>query len=139
MFGLPVLRLVRAPGVAKGLPGWSLARVAEAGEEPYPLCRCGRSSLMPRCDREPPYRCFVEEPADGPAPRPFTWDVPTPSSPALALKPNGPIRVAGGVPVRHGGRPAPSADRLSLCRCGWSRAQPLCDGSHRIAGFSAEP
>ena len=27
---------------------------------------------------------------------------------------------------------------LALCRCGHSQHKPLCDGSHRTAGFRAE-
>jgi hypothetical protein len=90
---------------------------------------------MPLCDRDEPYGCFVEEPPTAPSPAPFRWDVPDPSSRGLALKPDGPIRVSGGVPVSYGGRPLEPSDRLSFCRCGASRCQPLCDSSHKVVGF----
>jgi CDGSH-type Zn-finger protein len=102
----------------------------------YALCRCGRSGEMPWCDRDPPYGCFEEAQADGPPPAPYRWDVPDPSGPpAIALKPDGPIRVAGATPVTHGDRTLPPSDRVSLCRCGASRCQPLCDGSHKVVGY----
>ena len=102
----------------------------------YAVCRCGRSTTMPLCDRPPPYGCFEEEAADGPAPAPFRWDVPDPAGrAAIALKPDGPVRVAGGVPVTYGDRRLPPSDRVSLCRCGASRCQPLCDSSHKLVGY----
>ena len=84
---------------------------------------------------EPPFACFEEEPPSGPEPAPFRWDVPDPARPGVALKPNGPVRVAGGVPVTYGEDPIPSRDRVSLCRCGASRCQPICDSSHKIVGY----
>ena len=102
----------------------------------YAICRCGRSGSMPFCDRAEPFACFDEEAPDGPEPAPFRWDVPDPfGAPAIALKPNGPIRVAGEAPITHGDRALPPFDRVSLCRCGASRAQPLCDGSHKVVGY----
>jgi CDGSH-type Zn-finger protein len=125
--GVPLFRLVRAGDV------WSLAPID--APDRYRLCRCGRAATMPFCDGRPGEDCFQEEPADGPDPRPFRWDVPGPSSaPALALKPDGPVRVAGDVPVEAGDG-ALLRGRLSLCRCGASRCQPLCDSSHRATGF----
>jgi len=107
-----------------------------AAPDPCALCRCGRSSAMPFCDREAPYGCFEEAPTDGPDPAPFRWNVPDPAGlPAMALKPDGPVRVAGGAPVTYGDRTLPPIDRVSLCRCGASRSQPLCDGSHKVIGF----
>ena len=118
----------------RGEDGWELD---DAGVgDGYALCRCGRSGAMPLCDRPAPYRCFEEEPASGPDPGPFRWDVPDPAGPpALALKPDGPVRVAGGVAITYGDRPLESGDRVSLCRCGASRYQPLCDSSHKLVDF----
>jgi CDGSH-type Zn-finger protein len=102
----------------------------------YALCRCGASGSMPFCDRPEPYACFEEEPQDGPRPAPFRWDVPDPAGPpAIALKPDGPVRVAGGAPITVGDRTLPASDRVSICRCGASRSQPVCDGSHKIVGY----
>ena len=129
--------------VVEGVPVGTLRRDGEghvvdplAVPDPCALCRCGRSSEMPLCDREPPYACFGEEPAGGPEPAPFHWEMPDPAGPpAIALKPDGPVRVAGGPEVTYGDDALPPVDRVSLCRCGASRAQPLCDGSHKVVGF----
>ena len=129
--------------VVDGLP---LGRLEHAGDawrvEPlatpstYAVCRCGRSSRMPFCDRTTPYGCFDEQPATGPEPAPYRWDVPDPAGPpALALKPDGPVRVAGHAGITYADRELPSRDRVSLCRCGESRCQPLCDSSHKVVGY----
>ena len=131
------------PILIEGVPVGSLRRDGErqivdpvGTPDPCAVCRCGRSGSMPFCDRTPPYACFEEALADGPEPAPFRWDVPDPAGPpAIALKPNGPIRVAGGTPITHGYRVVPPVDRVSLCRCGASRSQPLCDGSHKVIGY----
>jgi CDGSH-type Zn-finger protein len=127
--GLPLGRL------RHGDEGWEVDAVAAAAED-YAVCRCGRSGTMPLCDRPAPYRCFEEEPATGPDPAPFHWDVPDPGGPpALALKPDGPVRVAGDVAITYGDGLLAPADRVSLCRCGASRCQPLCDSSHKVVGY----
>jgi len=113
---------------------WELDPIETAGAS-FALCRCGRSGAMPFCDRPAPYACFDEEAPSGPEPSPFHWDVPDPAAPAVALKPDGPVRVSGGVPVTHGDRTLPPVDRVSLCRCAASRCQPYCDSSHKIAGY----
>jgi CDGSH-type Zn-finger protein len=127
--GAPLGRLVHAGD------RWSVDPVAT--DPAYALCRCGRSSTMPFCDRVAEDRpCFEEPAADGPPPGPFRWDVPDPDGPpALALKPDGPVRVAGDVAIVYGDEPVPTDGRTSLCRCGRSRCQPLCDSSHKPAGF----
>jgi len=131
------------PMLVEGVPVGTLRRQGDsyaidplAATDLCALCRCGRSGAMPFCDREAPYVCFQEEPQDGPEPGPFRWDVPDPAGlPAIALKPDGPVRVAGGAPVTYGDRSLPPVARVSLCRCGASRSQPLCDGSHKVVGY----
>ena len=114
---------------------WRLEPIPTAGDR-YAICRCGASSTMPLCDLSEPYGCFEEEPPTGPDPAPYRWDVPDPAGPsALALKPNGPVRVAGEVAITFGGEPVDGRDRVSLCRCGESRCQPLCDSSHKVVGY----
>jgi CDGSH-type Zn-finger protein len=129
--GLTLTRLVKEAAGAQ-----STEPVEPQPSQPFALCRCGRSATLPLCDREPPYACFEEElQGGGPTPKPFRWDVPDPSRPGLALKPNGPVRVAGGVPIQTEDGRQLSEDRISLCRCGTSRSQPVCDGSHKIVGY----
>jgi uncharacterized Fe-S cluster protein YjdI len=49
---------------------------------------------------------------------------------------DGPYFVSGGLPVtRADGQPLESRNRMTLCRCGQSANKPLCDGSHKEAGF----
>ena len=53
---------------------------------------------------------------------------------------DGPLLVRGDVEVLdEQGRRVDTAGRatIALCRCGRSRLKPLCDGTHRLAGFSA--
>lgn len=133
--GLPLTRLVRDTAGS-----YSAAPVEDMAGDTYALCRCGRSGSLPLCDREPPYACFEEEPrGGGPPPKPFRWEVPDPSRPGLALKPDGPVRVAGRVPIETEDGERPPADRISLCRCGASRSQPVCDGSHKIVAYREPP
>ncbi len=56
---------------------------------------------------------------------------------AIAAIDDGPLWVTGRVPVTdsNGARLEPR-NRVTLCRCGTSANKPLCDGSHRAAGFS---
>ena len=144
-YGSPMrIRIVPGgPMLVDGVP-LSLLEHSDAGFSLVPLdtgvsfalCRCGRSTEMPMCDKPAPYACFEEEPHDGLEPGPFLWDVPDPAGPpAIALKPNGPIRVAGDVELTYGEAPLGGRDRWSLCRCGASRCQPVCDSSHNVVGF----
>jgi CDGSH-type Zn-finger protein len=129
--GLTLTRLVRDE---TGLQSTETVEPSPGGG--YALCRCGRSGTLPLCDRQPPYACFREEPqGGGPPPKPVRWEVPDPARPGLALKPDGPVRVAGGVRIETREGLLPPAGRISLCRCGASRSQPLCDGSHKIVAY----
>lgn len=57
----------------------------------------------------------------------------------MRVKPNGSIRVTGTVDfVDSDGNVIETKTDFSLCRCGHSKEKPMCDGSHREAGFQAE-
>ena len=57
----------------------------------------------------------------------------------MRVKPNGSIRVTGTVEFVDGdGNIVETKTDFSLCRCGHSKEKPMCDGSHREAGFQAE-
>lgn len=60
-------------------------------------------------------------------------DLPT----QIALLPDGPLWVTGGVAIDSAdGRPYVARNRVTLCRCGASRNKPFCDGSHERVGFT---
>ncbi len=55
----------------------------------------------------------------------------------ISVIPDGPLWVTGGIGVeRSDGQPMETRDRVTLCRCGHSAIKPLCDGSHKEAGFT---
>ncbi|MEN8214493.1 MAG: CDGSH iron-sulfur domain-containing protein, partial [Pseudomonadota bacterium] len=55
---------------------------------------------------------------------------------AIAVIPNGPLWVTGGVPIlRSDGIPLEVRNRVTLCRCGHSKNKPFCDGTHAEIGF----
>lgn len=50
---------------------------------------------------------------------------------------DGPLWVTGGIPVStSAGVELETRNRVTLCRCGASANKPLCDGSHKEAGFT---
>ena len=56
---------------------------------------------------------------------------------AVAVIPDGPLWVSGGLDVtRSNGTALETRNRVTLCRCGQSGTKPLCDGSHKEAGFT---
>jgi len=56
--------------------------------------------------------------------------------PAIRVAKNGPLEVSGGVPLKDDAGSTPeSSEHYCLCRCGKSRNQPFCDGSHRTTRF----
>ena len=55
----------------------------------------------------------------------------------VAVTPDGPLWVSGGIEVtRADGTVLETRNRVTLCRCGQSASKPLCDGSHKDAGFT---
>jgi CDGSH-type Zn-finger protein len=58
----------------------------------------------------------------------------------VAVTPDGPLWVTGGVAVEKPDRTMlERRNRVTLCRCGQSATKPLCDGSHKQAGFESRP
>lgn len=59
---------------------------------------------------------------------------------SITAYPDGPYLVRG--PVRLFDRAGEEVElrrrTIAVCRCGRSRIHPLCDGTHKITGFSAE-
>ncbi len=50
---------------------------------------------------------------------------------------DGPLWVSGSIPVTtSAGVELEARNRVTLCRCGQSSNKPLCDGSHKEAGFA---
>jgi len=61
-----------------------------------------------------------------------------PAEAVVVASRNGPLYVRGDVEVTlEDGTSVLRDVRIALCRCGKSATQPLCDGSHRAAGFVA--
>ena len=55
----------------------------------------------------------------------------------ISVIPDGPLWLTGGIPVqRADGEPLETRNRMTLCRCGHSANKPLCDGTHKEAGFT---
>lgn len=54
---------------------------------------------------------------------------------AISVLDDGPLWVTGGLPVSGANGPLETRSRVTLCRCGASANKPLCDGSHKEAGF----
>ena len=55
---------------------------------------------------------------------------------AVAVTDDGPLWVTGGITVSTSSGPLETRNRVTLCRCGDSGNKPLCDGSHKAAGFT---
>ena len=59
-----------------------------------------------------------------------------PAAAVVTLSTDGPLDIEGPVRVRTArGDIVREADRVALCRCGGTRNQPFCDGSHLRVGF----
>jgi CDGSH-type Zn-finger protein len=57
-------------------------------------------------------------------------------TPSVAIIPNGPLWVRGGIPVAApDGFTYEVRNRVTLCRCGHSQNKPFCDGTHAEVGF----
>jgi CDGSH-type Zn-finger protein len=48
---------------------------------------------------------------------------------------NGPILVKGKTTVTKNGEKVVVGENYALCRCGESKNQPMCDGTHKSCNF----
>lgn len=100
------------------------------------LCRCGLSATKPFCDHSHVKGGFqaTGEPAEA------EGEAQAPGPLKITCRENGPLVLVGPAEVTTGtGRRVKQAGRLFLCRCGQSGNKPFCDGSHKKAGFTADP
>jgi CDGSH-type Zn-finger protein len=62
---------------------------------------------------------------------------PTFDPPSIGVEPDASYWLRGGIPVvSEDGTPYEVRNRQTLCRCGFSRNKPFCDGSHTHKGFA---
>ncbi|MCU0291293.1 MAG: CDGSH iron-sulfur domain-containing protein [Thermoanaerobaculaceae bacterium] len=97
------------------------------------LCRCGASGNRPLCD-DAHFGVGFDDSGS------VAQVGPTPGASGtgplrVRVVKSGPLVVEGSfLLVGADGQKVPVAD-LAVCRCGASRAKPLCDGSHRSGAF----
>ncbi|HEY4243527.1 MAG TPA: CDGSH iron-sulfur domain-containing protein [Kofleriaceae bacterium] len=109
-----------------------------AGEAQFraTLCRCGQSQNKPYCDGAHNAAHFA---ASG-EPDTETSEPLAARAGAVTITPaeNGPLLVSGNLEVVTGtGRTIDRCTKTAFCRCGHSHTKPFCDGSHKLAGFTA--
>lgn len=100
------------------------------------LCRCGKSKNKPFCDNKHVEAYFQDYGAVGEEGCGLEE-----RGGKLRIKPvtDGPLLISGNMTiVSSTGRVAWEGDKAALCRCGCSKCNPFCDGSHKEAGFSSE-
>lgn len=141
--GATVRILRHGPAVAEGDLVFAREDGTEVRRESKAfLCRCGYSARKPFCDAAH-RRVGFADPA-GPTPDPGTRVQPLeegadPAGPlTVVMKPEGSLRLLGPVTVIDVDGGAHAGGRVSLCRCGASRAKPWCDNAHREIAFRAD-
>jgi CDGSH-type Zn-finger protein len=101
------------------------------------LCRCGRSSDKPFCDKAHD-SCAFDDPGS------FTnghleASSPKPVERRLVIRAveDGPLLVEGSpVIIDANGEERHSPGRVMICRCGASNSKPFCDGRHGWVAFT---
>ncbi|HBZ17943.1 MAG TPA: hypothetical protein DEO41_00955 [Betaproteobacteria bacterium] len=102
------------------------------GGVPLSLCRCGKTSSIPFCDRS--HNSFL-----------FTTDdhlnieykvrneniVPLDGAILVKAIGGGPFYITGPVSIVDENLASWEGDRVKLCRCGYSQMKPFCDGAHK--------
>ena len=99
------------------------------------LCRCGASANKPFCDgshRESGFAADdVELGIDSAEPE--NGDGPL----TITVRPNAMLIAKGPMEITSADNSVAAVrSKAALCRCGASANKPLCDGSHKMCGFS---
>ena len=100
------------------------------------FCRCGDSANSPLCDLAHVEAGFEDDGALTAGPPESDGDEAGPVR--FTPAPNGPLLFRGPLVVTD---PEGNRRRLikgALCRCGYTKTTPFCDGSHKAAGFRTE-
>jgi uncharacterized Fe-S cluster protein YjdI len=115
--------LVGLPGVFDvGRRKWIDVKAAPAHDIARVIDTCPSKALK-----------YIRTGEPAPASRP-----PEPAVTVITLVTDGPLAVEGRVSVRTvRGEVVRAAERVVLCRCGGTRNQPFCDGSHLRVGFTS--
>lgn len=102
------------------------------------LCRCGESGNKPFCDNSHKNSGFRDDGSLGMSRREESSGAADANGGRLniQLTPNGPLSLKGAFDVRDArGVPSSRERKAALCRCGYSRNKPFCDGSHGGVGW----
>ncbi len=101
---------------------WIDATAASADDIARVIDRCPSGALG--------YRRPGQAPVAGPGP--------VQAAAVVTLSTDGPLALEGRVRVQTAsGEVLREAERVALCRCGGTRNQPYCDGSHLRVGFKS--
>ncbi|MGD2083916.1 MAG: ferritin-like domain-containing protein [Chromatiales bacterium] len=96
-----------------------------------------RTQLMAMIERCPSGSLAYDVPTDEEEPEGAHQPVEPDLTPAIAVTPDGPLWLTGGIPfLRSDGHTEEIRGRVTLCRCGRSANKPYCDGTHLEAGFT---
>lgn len=101
------------------------------------VCRCGASKRKPFCDGSHVQAGFK---ATGEPSSRSSVPLDIRNGPVTVVpQKDGPLKIEGSLEVCSGtGRTLVCGTRTLLCRCGGSATKPLCDGSHKKLGFTAD-
>ncbi len=102
------------------------------------LCRCGHTRATPFCDGSHAESGFTDPARIVAVTSEAINQTPTDGRVFVVAKPSGPMLLRGSFDVEgEVGKIAFREGRGAFCRCGHSKNKPLCDGSHKEAGFRA--
>ena len=118
-------RCIHVAECVRGLPA-----VFEPGRIPWVAPERADADRVAEVVLRCPTGALHHERHDGGAPEPV------PATNTVVLDPDGPLYLSGEIEVAAADGTLVFRDtRVALCRCGYTRNRPFCDGSHWTAGF----